>query len=212
MEYDAEKAKEKTQELIEIAKSALLKYCHSHVLQASEQEALEGARCIVSNFVRVEPPEKEPQFFEFITMTEGGRGGGRSVKPGNLFLNVRKLMTNIASSVLTITGTIALPWAAPFAALVIWNNVWSTLSVELSEREAAVLWTMWVDRDKDNCIPDAGLLERVNRELNINGRSVISQQELDDALDVLKKMGCIKRSAVDSKKWWLREWVRVSYK
>ena len=33
-----------------------------------------------------------------------------------------------------------------------------------------------------------------------------------NGLDVLKKMGCIKRSAVDSKKWWLREWVRVSYK
>ena len=113
---------------------------------------------------------------------------------------------------LTVVGAVAIPWTAPLAALVIWDTLWSNFKADLSEREAAIIWTMWVRRDRDDCISDSGLLDLVNTELEIYGRGAISKQELHDSLETLINMGCIKRSKSDGSKWWLREWVRVSYR
>lgn len=212
MEYDVERGKEKTEELIDLTKEAILTYWKSLGLKLSLGEALEAATKVISNFAEVTPPGKEPHVLEMITIRSGGRGGGRSVKLGNIFLNLQKLMTTLAASGLTVVGTVTVPWTAPLAAIVIWNMVWSNLKVELSEREAAILWTMWVNRDDDRCVGHVDLLDKVNSELQAYGRSSISRQELDDALETLKKMRCIEWSESDPSKWRLRESIRVSYK
>lgn len=211
MEYDVERANEKTGELIDLAKEAILTYWKSVGLKPSPGDALEAATKVISNFTEVTPPRKGPRVLESITLRPGARGGGHSVKPGNIFLNLQKLVTTLAASSLTVMGTVAVPWTAPLAAIVIWNSVWSNLKVELTEREAAILWTMWVNRDDDRCVADVDLLDKVNSGLRAYGRSSISRQELDDALETLKKMGCIEWSESDPPKWWLRESMQVSY-
>lgn len=210
MEYDTERAKEKNEELVNLAREAILRYWSSAGSNAGPLEALKAATEIVNNFTRVTPPEKEPVILELITMN--GRGRARSVKPGNVLLNFRKLLTSLAASGLAVVGAVAVPWTAPLAAIIIWDSVWSNLKVELSEREAAIIWTMWLNRDDDNRVSDAELLDMVNSELRKNGRSSISHQELDDSLKTLKRMQCIERSESDPSKWWLREWVQGDFR
>ncbi|MBE9515083.1 MAG: hypothetical protein IMY79_02975 [Chloroflexi bacterium] len=212
MEYDTERAEQKTEELINLAKEAILTYWKSIGFKPSSGEASNTATDVINNLIQVTPPEKEKPALEFIIMLRGGRGGGRSIKPGNMVLNIRKLITAVAGGGLTVVTAVAIPWTAPLAAIVIWDRIWSNLKLELSEREAAIIWTMWMNRDDDNCVVDADLLVKVNSELAAYRRSSISRQELDDALETLKRMRCIERSRSDPSKWGLREWVRVTYR
>lgn len=211
MEHDREMAKHKKQELVGLAKEAILKYWCSAGFDESPGEAQKVAAEIIGDFTRVTPPEKEPIGWGLFIMRPGGRGGGRSIKPGNILLNFRKLVASVAAGGLTVVGAVAVPWTGPLAALVVWDILWSNLKAEVSEREAAIIWTMWVNREDNGCVSDAELLDAVNSEFKRNGRSSISREELDDSLATLNRMGCIKRSKTDASMWWLREWVRVDF-
>lgn len=213
MEYDHERAKEKKEEINKLTKEAILKYWNGLGVKAEELDTKDAAEEIINNFVEIDPPEKEVSvYLELMTFRSGGRGGGRSVKPGNIFLNFRKLISFLASCVLTGASMVHSPWTAPFAAVVLWDRLWSNLNLELSEREAAIIWTLWLYRDKNDCVPDSGLLEKINSELNKFGRSSISQEELNDSLSKLKEMECIEAWSQDPSKWWLCEWVKVTYR
>jgi len=206
------RAEEKNRELINTAKEAIVQYWSDIGFEASAGDDSQVACQIIDNMIYIIPPEEEPIRFQFITITEGGKGRGRSIKPGNIILNMRKLFTAVAASGLAISASIAVPWTTPFAAIVIWDAVWSNLKAELSEREAAIIWTMWLNCDENNCLPHAGLLEMVNFKFTTYGRLMINQQELDDSLEILRRMGCIKRSKSDASLWWLCEWVKVNFK
>ena len=133
------------------------------------------------------------------------------MKPGNILLDMRRLITAVASGVLTVVGVAEVPWTAVFGALVLWDTLYAGARIELSEREAAVLWTLWLLRDGAYTAPQAGLLEAVNVERERYGRSRLTQQEFDDALRKLERISSIEQSSNDPSRWWLREWVRITY-
>ena len=109
MDYDTERAKEKAEELVNIVEEAIDKYWRMEGYNAAPKEMLNTAKQIVDNFVQITPPEKATIHFEFVEISSGGRGGGRSIKPGNIFLNFRKLITFLAESALTVIGAITVP-------------------------------------------------------------------------------------------------------
>jgi len=146
---------------------------------------------------------------EFLTIRSGGLGGGSSTKPGNIWLNWRKLLVDGSESILTVIGALAEPWLISLAGLVVWNKIWSMVTVEISERHAVVIWTMWLYRDSENCIEDQLILDLVNKELLKYNRPEMNRQELNMILEDLKKMECIEET--EENKWWLREWVKVVY-
>ncbi len=223
MEYNIKRANEKKEEIINFTKEAILTYWKSTGIEPNSEDALKTAIEVVGKTVdvtppevNVTPPEKEKIVLEMITLLPGGRSGGyskgRSVKLGNITLNIHKLVTTLAASSLTVVGAVAVPWTAPLAAIVVWNSIWVNLKVDFTEREAAVLWTMWINRDDDCCVSHFDLLYMLNSELRKYERSLISSQELDSALETLEKIKCIKRSESDPSKWWLRESIKIKYK
>ena len=211
MEYDYDKAREKQEELAELTKNILLKHNKEIGFNGNSSEASSLASKFIDTCMRITPPEKEEIVLHLITMQPGGRGGGRSAKAGNIFLNIQKLITAVAGGVITVGGAISAPWTLPFAAIIIWDSIYSGTNIEITEREAAVLWTLWKNRDPKCCVPNSGLLELVNTELAGYGRQSMSDQELIDILDNLVRMKCIKKSKSDSSTWWLCEWIRVGY-
>jgi hypothetical protein len=124
---------------------------------------------------------------------------------------MRKLTATAAAGTLAVVGTIANPWTVPLAALVLWDAVWSRSEVDIQEREASVIWAMWVNRDEKGEISKGRLLALVNSERAQYGRLPLSETELKDAIALLKKMRCVERSKTDQSKWWLREWVRINW-
>lgn len=139
----------------------------------------------------------------------GGVGGGRSLKPGNIWLNWKKLLIVGSESILTIAGAASVPWLIPLAGLVVWNKVWSLLTIEIDERHAAVIWTLWKNRDKEDRIEHDKILNLVNEELIKYNRLPMDEKELNNILSDLEKMECIEKD--EKNKWWLREWVKTVY-
>lgn len=204
MAYDTERSAEKLDDLGKFAASGL-----SHLDTTARASA---AAYVVQNFARVTPPEKGEARLELITLDRGGIDGGTSTKPGNILLNMRKLVATLAGGALTIVGSTHSPWTLLLGALVVWDSIYSGSQVALSEREAAIVWTMWLKSDDKQTIPHAQLLPLVNDHLERHGRGRISPEQLADSLRILERMRCIQRSGTDPSRWWLREWVSVKYR
>jgi hypothetical protein len=199
MREDRERATEKKLELERLVKDTVIRDA------SISGEIVEK---IIDSFCVIRPPEIE-YTTGFMTMDAGGMGGGRSSKPGNIWLNWRKLVVGGAESILTAAGAVSIPWLVPLAGLVIWNKAWSVLNIEIDERHAVVIWNMWKNKDEEDCIEDEKILPLVNKELSRYNRPIMNAEELGRILKNLERMECIEKS--EKEKWWLREWVKATY-
>jgi hypothetical protein len=133
-------------------------------------------------------------------------------KPGNVLVDMRKLLVTGAKMVCEVVGTVKSPLLLPLTALILWDQFWSLIKVEITEYDASVIWAMWTHCDAKQTIADAGLLETVNRMREEKEHGPLSAQELRDSLDKLAKMRCIELWNADPSRWWLREWIKVEYR
>lgn len=195
-------ADKKEAELIEAAATALEReYGGSH-------RAL--APGVVQVLADITPPETQ-FLMEMITMRPGAGGGGRSVKPGNIRLNLRKMIVALAGGTLTAVGIASAPWMAVLGALVIWDSVYSCLGADLDDGAASVAWTLWKHADDESTVAKEGLIDVVNAERAKHNQNPLTPQQVRQSLWTLEKMRCISTSKGDDSRWWLREWVRVKY-
>ena len=196
-----EKAEKKKEELQSILKSFFSQFNIDHIDEISQK--------IIEKFAVITPPEFDETTLQLITMRHWSEGA-RSSKPGNIRLSWKSLLINGAQSILTIAGASSIPWLIPLAGLIIWDKVWSLLNIEIDERHAVVIWVMWNNRNKENCIKEEQILSLVNNELQKYNRPEVSKEELERILKDLEKMKCIKKID-DENKWWLREGVKTIY-
>ena len=120
------------------------------------------SKAILDSYISTAPPESPRLEFGFMVVGPMGIGGGQSTKPGNITLNIGKLLDALATGVLTGVGAAQVPFTIPLAALVIWNSLWRTAQVTISETEAGVLYTMWQGKNADHDVSEDGLLEKCN--------------------------------------------------
>ena len=195
------RAEEKKQEIFKIVENTIASHFSN-----PEQLSIK----IIDHFCGITPPEIEIDTHHFIfDIKSGGLGGARSSKPGNIWLNWRKLLIDSSESILTIVGAVAVPWLIPLAGLVVWNKVWSLSSIKIDERHAAVIWTMWKNSDEENCIKNDKVLDLVNKDISKYNRPIMNEKELKDILKNLEEMKCIE--GTEENKWWLRESVKTTY-
>jgi hypothetical protein len=164
---------------------------------------------IIEEFARIRPPEIDSRI-GLVIMGTGGRDS-YSVKPGNITMNMRDLVTIISQGVLTTAASLKVPWTAVFGAIILWNRLYSQAKIDLSEIEGSVLWTMWNRADSGNTVATDGLLKAVNEERLKYGRGSLMEGDLRDALAKLESIQTIERSTMFGSRWWLREWVEVEY-
>lgn len=204
MEWDYQREAEKRAELLQELSEAL----RSH----GTPDSGDLSKAILDSYISTRPPEAPRVEIEFVVIGRMGSGGGQSTKAGNIKLNIGKLLEALAAGVIGVVGVAQAPFTAPFAALLIWNSLWRCAEVTISETEASVLYTMWVHKSADHYVPEDGFLEKCNALLEKYERPALSEHMLKTALATLEQIGTIKRSSRDPKMWWLREWVRVSYR
>lgn len=203
MTYDETRAEAKRRELRILMADALAR--------AGGAEGLRVADIAADQFFAVTAPYSGSAHLEEVRMRPGGLGGASSVKPGNVFLNLRKLIIAIANGTITVAGTMVTPWLAVLGALVVWDSLSSCLQLEIGDTQASVLWGMWVSRDAKTTVAKDEVATCVNRERARFERVSLGQGEIDLALEQLLRMGCIAHFANDPSRYWLREWVSVGY-
>jgi hypothetical protein len=162
---------------------------------------------VVDSFCSITPPPPDNTMY-LATMAPGGLGGARSVKPGNITLNWRRLLTNVPESALGVWGADSDLIHMILAALVIWNKLWSHFAVEIHERQAAVLWAIWRHKDGHGKVDSTRVLEFVNVELHTYDRGSMSLAELESSLESLERMRCIR---LREGRYSIIEWVRIQY-
>jgi hypothetical protein len=197
----------KASELTDLAAMILQKE-----LNTAPEKVANVARTLVEAFAIITPPELPPPRVEIEMVRMHSYGtSAESIRPGNVRLNMQKLVTAIAGGVLTGIGVVAAPWTVLLGGIVLWAAIRDAATIQLTEREAAVLWAMWKNKDSKDRVDDEKLEALVNKERAENGYSALSKQEIDRAVDRLLQIGCIERASGDEGKWWLREWIRQSY-
>jgi len=170
--------------------------------------SLENAQQIVEVFCRIQPPEASEQtpMMHLITMNSTNNTG-RSIKPGNITLNMRRLLVDSAEIGLTVAGVISTPYLIPLAALIVWNKVWSNLKVDLDENHAMTIKLMWENCDTErNWIEEKKAYRLLNEYRASRNRTKIIFEEFKIILAELESMKCIEKTGANN--WWLREWVK----
>lgn len=199
---------------VERRRDELINDLRTRLTKAGDSSALteEALRQIIEATCTFRPPSGPPLTTELITLREGGKSGSSSVKPGNITFNPGKLIMAANAGTLALVGGVTLPpWTIPLTVMAMWEILWSRLNIEIQERDATVLWAIWVHRDDDTCVRKADVHRLTNAERTIYGRQPLSPQEVDDAVDLLRRMRCIKESRNDSTKWFVTEWIRVDF-
>lgn len=170
----------------------------------------EQSRRLLEAFCRVKPPEipESERRMELIVVSNGGRRGGVSIKPGNIVLNWSKLVGALPGIALTGAGAASNPWLACLGALVIWKDLYSTSKVELGKEHAIAIVTMWKNHDGRRRISEMSALNLTNNALAEADLNELSDTSFAQLVDDLSQIGCIELSDGEI---WLREWIRRSW-
>lgn len=222
MEYDYFAAEEIRKEMDEFMKSIILNNSNNSKkdkcfdIQKKSSEITDSLIEITSNEyessvcpIQITPPESEVSNNRVIPVHEGFTSEAKSTKPGNIKINLNKLCIVSCESIFPIVAATHTPWLIPFAALVICNKFWSLQNIPITERDAAVIWTMWEEKDSEDCVKAEMVLDLVNEKLSRYSRSQMTQQEFEGIIRNLRKIKCIEETKEN--KWHLLEEVKVTY-
>ena len=99
MIFDDARKDEKAAEIVGLLRQTL----RAHAPSVGDS----AATALFAQFVELTAPEAPPS--SLVRVYEGGDGGGRSTKPGNVRLNMRKLFVAGASGALTLAGATVAP-------------------------------------------------------------------------------------------------------
>ncbi len=172
----------------------------------------EDSNLIIEKFCKIEEPEfifPEPESRMVFFTTGPNENEVSTIKPGNIVLNMKKLLLDSSEIVLTIAGVAATPYLIPLAALIIWNKVWSNIKIDSGENQAIVIMLMWENRNvQDNTIEESNAYSLFNQYLKTKNRNGLVIEDFRRVLTDLEKMKCIAKK--DLTRWWLREWVKKS--
>jgi len=206
MSWDCEKQEEKSNEL----QNNLLESFEN--LGVHELEAKEAAELLFKSYIKVTPPEKEQALMHLVTTSSfGGRGGGKSVKSGNIKLNMSKLLEAVSAGVFTVISANAAPWAIPFAGVLLWQSLWKTIKIDLTELDVVVLITLNRLKNNSKVVVEKvdDILIEVNKTLNKYERSLATKQDLTHSI---ANLNAIDSLDICDSGFFIREWVRVRYR
>lgn len=126
-----------------------------------------------------------------VHMTPGGLGGATFDKLSSVQINVGTILS-CASSVLGLSNA-----DDPIQFVIGLFKVFSALvplaNKTLEEREATVLWAIWVNRDQRGCVNAANVHQHVHDERKHYDLPLITSGEIDAALQKLETAQCVTR-------------------
>ena len=133
-------------------------------------------------------------------------GGGKSSKPLNIVLNWKELMLVCCGGALGVSGSIAMPFMIPLAAILFLAAVLKLRRIDVSEIHAHTMIALWKNCDDQKCLSAEDVPDIVNAELKRIERAEIKGESIFKVLGDLEKLRSIEISGDNI---FLKEKVRV---
>lgn len=161
-------------------------------------------------FVAITPPLEEPPMMHFLTMDSlKNYKDGSSIKPGNIGLNIRRLIEAIPEVASIGAGMMGENhFFTICGALSLWMKLRDIATVSISKEQAFVIVALWRNcNDKHKITAEEGFIA-TNKLLSQYGESSISTLKYNMILDSLTEINCIELIAGTI---WLREQISKKY-
>ena len=149
----------------------------------------------------------EPSYSHDIQLiTLSSSGGGSSRKPGHILLNWRRLF-DVGPDVAIASVGIAedSPFVRGLVALYVWNKIWRGADEPLTDAEASIIETLWLEVGRKRKVDEATAQVLVNSARTSCGLNSLALVDFDRAVLHLSTMKCVE---LEDGQIWLREWVR----
>lgn len=161
-------------------------------------------------YLEITAPEEEKPLLECIVLNRNsGYEKGRSIKPGNIKLNMRKLVESIPAMTALIAS---IAWDINLlkvcSALTLWKSLRDVSTVDITRDQAIIMVALWQHCNDDHRIKTEKGFEVANSFYASIGDTTISTKKYHTILDQLVRLGCIE---IDDDIIWLREWIRNGY-
>ena len=170
--------------------------CEFIVLEAPLVERYEGVRL---GHLTIDP-------FKSFSELEGGR----TIKPGNIILNLRKLIDSIPTiTALSVSMAVDIPILRVCSALSLWKEIRDVMTVEITRIQSIVIIALWKFRDHTNHIHLDYGYDRVNYFCETIGEENLSWDDYNKVVDELLKLQCID---ICEEVIWLRESITKAWK
>jgi hypothetical protein len=157
----------------------------------------DNAAWVVSEFASfsTEPPTAGPGFDRIVLKKDAAwlPASGKSVKAGNLRFNLGKLFESAVSGAGVYFTAVTNPIFAVFTAIVAVRSLVKAATVDLEERDAWVLWAVWMTQGQGNTVDEAAILASIREQGQRYGHDVeMSPGEVAVRLGRLEKINAIR--------------------
>ena len=163
-----------------------------------------------SRFVSISPPLEEPPMMQLLTMDSlRNYKDGSSIKPGNILLNIRKLIEAIPEVVSIGAGMVSDNHIVTVCgALSLWLKLRDIATINISKEQAFVIVALWKNCNSNHKISlDDGFIA-TNNLFDQYGEPEIASLKYNMIIDSLVKIECIE---LTEEIIWLREWISKNY-
>lgn len=165
---------------------------------------------VKSGFISISPPLEEPPMMQFLTMDSlRNYKNGRSIKPGNILLNIRKLIESIPEGISIGAGMVCDNHIVTVCgALSLWLKLRDIATINISKEQAFIIVALWKNCNPNHEISlDDGYIA-TNNLFKQYGEPEITNLKYNMIIDSLVKTECIE---LTEEIIWLREWISKNY-
>ena len=158
-------------------------------------------------------PEEMPHTTQLIIINSSSKfQNGESIKPGNIMLNIKKLIDSLPDlTIACVAVSTEIPILKVCAFLNIWKMLRNIISIKITKDEAMTIIALWESCNKDRKITTSNGFDSVNAFLKNLSMNKYTMDKYIDILNKLKEIGSIELSKDDKDTLWLREWVSKKY-
>jgi len=189
--------------------SEIEQYCR--IQKTDDTQIIEVKHAMFDSCIIMTPPEQEPPVMHMLVMSSlSDYKRGTSIKPGNIKINMKKLIDTLPESVEAgVALAMDIPILKVCAALHIWKMARNVMSVEITKEQAVVIMSLWKNADERHIISLEKGWDCANRMCRQTSNKEFTQERYTTILEELERIDSIK---VNEDGIWLCEWVAQRYR
>lgn len=183
----------------------------SLMLTSLDKENIEATQLLLEcNCLKITPPQQEPPMMSFLTLDSlNNYHQGRSIKPGNIKINIKRLIDTLPEIVTATVSVISgITIIKICAAIAIWKKLRDVSTIDIKKEQAIIIFALWKNCNEKHIISledgyrDSNMLCKQATESEFTWERYIS------TIEELEKIGCVK---LTNDGIWLCEWVSKNY-